>query len=99
MSTKKPLVELYTDGACSGNPGPGGWAYILKHPQSGKESENSGGEGSTTNNRMELSAVIEGLIALDNPCKVEVYSDNHYGRFIVHLSFLHVEVHPFLQFC
>ena len=78
MSTEKPLVQLYTDGACSGNPGPGGWAYILRHNQSGKESEKAGGEASTTNNRMELSAVIEGLLTLKNPCVVEVYSDSQY---------------------
>ena len=71
-------VELYTDGACSGNPGPGGWAYILKHPASGKEREGSGGERETTNNRMELSAVIEGLSALTRPSGVAVFSDSQY---------------------
>lgn len=76
--TDRPLVELYTDGACSGNPGPGGWAYILKHPASGKEREASGGEPQTTNNRMELRAVIEGLRALKSPSRVEVYSDSQY---------------------
>jgi len=69
---------LYTDGACSGNPGPGGWAYILRHPGSGAEKEGSGGEPSTTNNRMELISVIEGLQALDRPCKVDLYSDSQY---------------------
>lgn len=71
-------VELYTDGACSGNPGPGGWAYILKDPESGREREASGGEPSTTNNRMELISVIEGLRSLSRPCRVELYSDSQY---------------------
>ncbi len=71
-------IELYTDGACSGNPGPGGWAYILKYLDSGDVVEHSGGEPVTTNNRMELSSVIEGLNALDTPCRVEVYSDSQY---------------------
>lgn len=74
----RPHVNLYTDGACSGNPGPGGWAYILKHPVSGKEKEASGGERDTTNNRMELSAVIEGLRALSRPSSVDLYSDSQY---------------------
>ncbi len=69
---------MYTDGACSGNPGPGGWAYILKHTKSGKEREASGGESSTTNNRMELMSVIRGLEALDRPCVVDLYSDSQY---------------------
>lgn len=73
-----PHVDLYTDGACSGNPGPGGWAYILKHPASGKEREASGGERATTNNRMELSAVIEGLQALSRRSRVDIYSDSQY---------------------
>lgn len=72
------MVELYTDGACSGNPGPGGWAYILKHPETGAEREGSGGEASTTNNRMELISVIEGLSTLDRPCEVHLYSDSQY---------------------
>lgn len=74
----KPLVELYTDGACSGNPGPGGWAYILRHPASGREKEASGGDPLTTNNRMELQAVIEGLAALTSDSRVELYSDSQY---------------------
>lgn len=73
-----PHVELYTDGACSGNPGPGGWAYVLKHPASGTEREKSGAEPDTTNNRMELMAVIEGLSALTRPSRVELYSDSQY---------------------
>src|SRR5687768_14269964 len=78
MSADLPHVELYTDGACSGNPGPGGWAYILKHPATGKEAEASGAELLTTNNKMELQAVIEGLQALKGRCRVELYSDSLY---------------------
>ncbi|MBC7772298.1 MAG: ribonuclease HI [Pyrinomonadaceae bacterium] len=74
----KPHVLLFTDGACSGNPGPGGWAFILSHPASGKSKEGSGGEAQTTNNRMELRAVIEGLGALRSPSRVELYSDSQY---------------------
>ena len=69
-------VTLYTDGACSGNPGPGGWGAILEYK--GTEKELSGGEKETTNNRMELTAVIEGLKALKEPCVVELYSDSKY---------------------
>ena len=71
-------VELYTDGACSGNPGPGGWAYILRHVPTGQEREASGGERLTTNNRMELLAVIRGLEALTRPCRVELFTDSTY---------------------
>jgi ribonuclease HI len=71
-------VELYTDGACSGNPGPGGWAFILKDPVSGKVREEAGGEPSTTNNRMELISVIRGLKSLTRPCAVDLYSDSKY---------------------
>jgi ribonuclease HI len=71
-------VLLFTDGACSGNPGPGGWAFVLRHPKSGKELEKSGGEPETTNNRMELQAVIEGLSALNRPTSVEILSDSTY---------------------
>lgn len=74
----KHEVALYTDGACSGNPGPGGWAYILIHPASGKTAENSGGEAVTTNNRMELQAVVEGLQALKRPTSVILYTDSVY---------------------
>lgn len=74
----KPHVLLFTDGACSGNPGPGGWAFILRHPISGKEKERSGGEPETTNNRMELLAVIEGLSALKSFSHVDLYSDSQY---------------------
>lgn len=73
-----PEVQLFTDGACSGNPGPGGWAYILRHPASGKEVERSGGEAETTNNRMELQAVIEGLRALTRRTRVELLTDSEY---------------------
>ena len=69
-------VTLYTDGACSGNPGPGGWGVILDF--NGHEKELSGGTENTTNNRMELTAVIEGLKALKEPCIVELYSDSKY---------------------
>ena len=69
-------VTLYTDGACSGNPGPGGWGCILEW--NGHERELSGGERSTTNNRMELTAVIRGLSALKESCAVELYSDSKY---------------------
>ena len=69
-------VTLYTDGACSGNPGPGGWGAILSY--NGATKELSGGEDSTTNNRMELTAVICGLEALKEPCVVELYSDSKY---------------------
>ncbi len=73
-----PQVLLFTDGACSGNPGPGGWAFILKHPSSGKQKTGSGGEAMTTNNRMELMAVIQGLEALQKPSRVELWSDSQY---------------------
>ena len=69
-------VELFTDGACSGNPGPGGWGAILRF--NGREKELSGGASGTTNNRMELTAVIEGLSALNEPCEVTLTSDSKY---------------------
>jgi ribonuclease HI len=71
-------VVLFTDGACSGNPGPGGWAFILRHPASEKEIERSGGEAETTNNRMELTAVVEGLSALKRPSHVTLVTDSVY---------------------
>lgn len=77
-SSDRPHVELFTDGACSGNPGPGGWAYILRHPASRTEREGSGGERSTTNNRMELMAAIEGLRGIKKPSVVDLYSDSQY---------------------
>ena len=73
-----PEVRLFTDGACSGNPGPGGWAFILRHPASGKELQRAGAERRTTNNRMELIAVIRGLEALKRPTRVELLSDSVY---------------------
>lgn len=72
----KKIVQVYTDGACSGNPGPGGWGAILSFH--GKEKELSGHMPNTTNNRMELFAVISALGALKEPCRVEVYSDSAY---------------------
>jgi ribonuclease HI len=69
-------VAIYTDGACSGNPGPGGWGAILVH--GGHEKEISGGEAETTNNRMELMAAIEALGALKSRCKVDLYTDSTY---------------------
>lgn len=70
------LVEIFTDGACSGNPGPGGWGAILRCD--GREKELSGGESHTTNNRMELSGVINALSALKYPCKVRLTTDSKY---------------------
>ena len=69
-------IEIYTDGACSGNPGPGGWGAVLRY--NGREKEISGGEAQTTNNRMELTAVIAALECLKEPCAVELYSDSKY---------------------
>ena len=74
MSNPKQVVILYTDGACSGNPGPGGWGALLMWNK--KEKELSGGESDTTNNRMEMRAVIEGLKALNKPCHVKIHSDS-----------------------
>lgn len=69
-------VEMFTDGACSGNPGPGGWGTILRYK--GVEKELSGGERETTNNRMEMTAVISGLKVLNEPCCVDLYTDSKY---------------------
>lgn len=69
-------VEIYTDGACQGNPGPGGWGAVLRF--GGHEREISGGDPDTTNNRMELSGVIEALKLLKEPCAVDLYSDSQY---------------------
>ena len=71
-------VQIFTDGACSGNPGPGGWGAILR--AGGVEKELSGGEAATTNNRMELMAAISALEALKRPCRVEVYTDSNYVK-------------------
>lgn len=76
MAESLPSVRLVTDGACSGNPGPGGWACILS--MSGHTRELSGGDPETTNNRMELTALLEGLKALKRPCQVHVVSDSKY---------------------
>ena len=69
-------IEIYTDGACSGNPGPGGWGVVLLYQ--GNKKELSGYQPETTNNRMELFAVIQGLAALREPCEVTLYSDSQY---------------------
>ena len=71
-------VEMFTDGACSGNPGPGGWGVVLRW--NGVTRELSGGEAETTNNRMELTAAIAGLQALKRPCRVDLYTDSEYVR-------------------
>lgn len=69
-------VEIFTDGACKGNPGPGGWGAILRYGTA--EKEISGGDSNTTNNRMEISAVLEALKCLKEPCEVTLYSDSQY---------------------
>ena len=79
-------VTIYTDGACSGNPGPGGWGAILKAGEA--ERELSGGEEETTNTRMELTAVIESLNALKRPCEVELYTDSQYVANAINLGWL-----------
>ena len=79
-------VTIYTDGACSGNPGPGGWGAILMYGK--KEKELSGGEPSTTNNRMELTSVISALEALKEPCEVKLYTDSQYVANAVNLGWL-----------
>jgi len=73
-----PKVEIFTDGACRGNPGPGGWAALIR--MGARERELSGGEPLTTNNRMELLAAIEGLKALKRPCRVRLTTDSNYVR-------------------
>ncbi|MBS0210400.1 MAG: ribonuclease HI [Planctomycetes bacterium] len=80
MKSDQPAseVQLFTDGGCSGNPGPGGWAFILRHPATGKEIEESGAEQVTTNNRMELMAVVRGLEKLSRPTRVELLTDSVY---------------------
>lgn len=74
----RPDIEIFTDGACSGNPGPGGWGAVLRY--GAVEKELAGGEPATTNNRMELTAAIAGLEALKRPCRVRVYTDSIYLR-------------------
>ena len=76
MASTDAAVELFTDGACSGNPGPGGWGVLMRYGEA--EKELCGGEAETTNNRMELLAVIEGLNALTRPVSVAVYTDSQY---------------------
>ncbi|HET6251335.1 MAG TPA: ribonuclease HI [Tepidisphaeraceae bacterium] len=76
--TPLPEIDLFTDGACIGNPGPGGWAFILRHRKSGVEKQNSGGLRDTTNNRMEILAAVEGLAALKRPSRVTLHSDSTY---------------------
>jgi len=76
MNADQQMVELFTDGACLGNPGPGGWAALLRYK--GTEKELAGGEPATTNNRMELRAVIEGLRVLTRNCSVIVFTDSQY---------------------
>ncbi|MCH8172372.1 MAG: ribonuclease HI [Proteobacteria bacterium] len=74
----KPSITIFTDGACSGNPGPGGWGAILRH--NSKEKELMGGEPETTNNRMELIAAIKALNALKKPCQVHLVTDSNYVK-------------------
>ncbi len=74
----EPDVDIFTDGACFGNPGPGGWAAILRHRETGAEKKISGAEASTTNNRMEMMAVIRALEQLKKPCRVRIVSDSQY---------------------
>lgn len=76
MTKAMKRVSIFTDGSCKGNPGPGGWAALLR--MGPHEKELSGGEPDTTNNRMELTAAIKGLSALTEPCQVELYSDSKY---------------------
>ncbi|HEY1391776.1 MAG TPA: ribonuclease HI [Methylibium sp.] len=78
QAKQTPDVVIYTDGACKGNPGPGGWGVWMK--SGSHEKELHGGEASTTNNRMELTAVIEALSALKRPCHVLIYTDSEYVR-------------------
>jgi len=78
MSSKKQIVEVYTDGACSGNPGPGGWGALLLYGD--HEKEITGGAFDTTNNRMELTAAIEALKILKRSCEIHVYTDSTYVR-------------------
>ncbi len=73
-----PRVTIYTDGACDPNPGPGGWAALLRYK--GHEKELSGGEPETTNNRMELTAAVEALRALKEPCQVQIFTDSEYVK-------------------
>lgn len=76
MTPPQKEISLFTDGACSGNPGPGGWGVLLRY--GGHEKELGGGAENTTNNRMEMTAVIEGLSALKSPCRVTLHTDSKY---------------------
>lgn len=76
--TDEPRVQIWTDGACSGNPGPGGWGAVLLY--NGTEKELSGGAAETTNNRMELTAAIEALNALKRPCAIDLHTDSQYVK-------------------
>jgi ribonuclease HI len=78
VSDELPQVDIFTDGACRGNPGPGGWGVIIR--AGAREKELAGGEADTTNNRMELQAAIRGLEALTKPCRVRLYTDSVYVR-------------------
>ena len=78
MTAGLAAVEMFTDGACKGNPGPGGWGVVIR--AGAREKELSGGEPLTTNNRMELIAAIEGLNALKRPCRVQLWTDSVYVR-------------------
>lgn len=78
MQTKEPIVEIWTDGACKGNPGRGGWGALLRHGK--HEKELYGGEASTTNNRMEMMAVIKALEALKRPCTIHLHVDSQYVK-------------------
>jgi ribonuclease HI len=76
VASKLPKIEIHTDGACSGNPGPGGWGALLRYGET--EKELSGGEKLTTNNRMELLAAIEAIESLNKPCRIDLYTDSQY---------------------
>lgn len=78
MTDSQARYELFTDGACSGNPGPGGWAYLLRDTQTGKQTRGAGAERDTTNNRMELLSVIRGLESLAEPAAVKLVTDSSY---------------------
>ena len=78
QSAPEDYVKLFTDGACSGNPGPGGWAFIMEHPASGRRVEHAGAEQHTTNNRMEIISALRGLTTLKRSCRVEIVTDSQY---------------------
>jgi ribonuclease HI len=78
MKPPRPTVYLYADGACRGNPGKGGWGYILRDAATGREKRDSGAESNTTNNRMELTSVIRGLESLNRSCRVVLVTDSEY---------------------